>query len=110
MSVTVYNKLVRDKIPEIIIADGHSPATRVLDEQEYREALIVKLGEEAEELRIATQAQRLGELADLQEVLNSLAKSYGYSPDLVAFAARKKRAARGGFDERIYLEHTTPIS
>lgn len=109
MNVTVYNKLVRDKIPEIIIADGHTPITRVLDKGEYREALIVKLGEEVEELRTATPDQRLGELADLQEVLNSLARSYGYSPSLVDFAATKKRAARGRFDGRIYLEYTTQV-
>jgi predicted house-cleaning noncanonical NTP pyrophosphatase (MazG superfamily) len=108
MSITVYNKLVRDKIPKIIIADGHTPVTRVLTEDdEYREALIAKLGEEAEELRTATESGRIGELADLQEVLNSLARSYGYSPPEVVYAAAKKRLARGGFDGRIYLEHTT---
>lgn len=109
MSVTVYNKLVRDKIPKIIAADGHIPVTRVLDENDHREALLAKLSEETEELRTATEAERIGELADLQEVLNSLARSYGFSPPEVVYAAAKKRLARGGFDGRIYLEHTTPI-
>lgn len=108
MSITVYNKLVRDRIPDIITADGHTPATRVLDTGEYREALFAKLGEEAEEVRTAPDADRLGELADLQEVLNALAGSYGFTPAEVAFKAGTKRGLRGGFDGRIYLEHTTP--
>lgn len=110
MSITIYKKLVRDKIPKIITADGHTPSTRILDQDEFRAALIEKLGEETEELRTATKADRLGELADLQEILNSLARSYGYSPSEVVYAAAKKRLARGGFDGRIYLEHTTPNS
>lgn len=110
MSITVYNKLVRDKIPKIISADGHTPSIRVLEQDEYREALIAKIGEETEELRAASKAEKLDELADLQEILNSLARSYGFAPPEVVYAAAKKRLARGGFDGRIYLEHTTPIS
>jgi len=109
MSVTIHNKLVRDRIPEIIAANGDIPATRVLDRDEYREALMAKLGEEAEELRTAPEAERIGELADLQEVLNALARSYGFSPAEVTFAADRKHSDRGGFDGRIYLESTTPL-
>lgn len=108
MRITFYNKLVRDRIPEIIKADGHIPVTRVLDRDDYRTALFAKLEEEAEELRAAPEADRLGELADLQEVLNALAGSYGYTPAEVAFKAGAKRGLRGGFDNRIYLEHATP--
>jgi predicted house-cleaning noncanonical NTP pyrophosphatase (MazG superfamily) len=106
VSVKVYNKLVRDKIPEIITADGETPVTRVLEQNEYREALYAKLGEELEELRTASEIDRISELADLQEVLDSLACSYGYSPSGVRAAAEHKRSARGGFAEKIYLEHT----
>lgn len=106
MSIKVYNKLVRDKIPEIITADGEIPVTRVLEEAEYREALFTKFGEELEELRTASESERISELADLQEVLDSLARSYGYSPSGVRAAAEDKRLKRGGFSEKIYLEHT----
>lgn len=105
----VYNKLVRDKIPEIIAADGHTPVVRVLPAPEYRQALLAKLGEEALELAAAsTEQERLGELADLQEVLNALAESHGFTPRQVAEAAAKKRQARGGFGQRLFLESTTP--
>jgi predicted house-cleaning noncanonical NTP pyrophosphatase (MazG superfamily) len=107
MSITVYNKLVCDRIPDIITAQGHTPATRILDRAEHREALFAKLEEEAGELRTAADGGRLEELADLQEVLNALAGSYGYTPSEVAFQAGAKRGLRGGFDGRIYLEYTT---
>lgn len=107
MSITVFNKLVRDRIPDTITASGHTPVTRILDRDEYREALFSKLEEEAEELRTSPEAERLAELADLQEVLNALAGSYGYTPSEVAFKAGAKRGLRGGFDGAIYLEYTT---
>jgi predicted house-cleaning noncanonical NTP pyrophosphatase (MazG superfamily) len=106
MSMKVYNKLVRDKIPEIITANGEVAVTRVLDQNEYREALFEKLSEELEELRTASESERISELADLQEVLNSLSASYGYSPSGVRAAAEDKRSKRGGFSDRIYLERT----
>jgi predicted house-cleaning noncanonical NTP pyrophosphatase (MazG superfamily) len=106
LSIKIYNKLVRDKIPEIITADGEVPVTRVLDQNEYREALYVKLDEELEELRTASEIERISELADLQEVLDALACSYGYSPSGVRAAAADKRSKRGGFARKIYLEHT----
>jgi predicted house-cleaning noncanonical NTP pyrophosphatase (MazG superfamily) len=105
----VYNKLVRDRIPEIIAADGHTPAVRVLAEAEYRQALLAKLGEEALELAAASsEEEHLGELADLQEVVNALTESYGFSPNRVQDAAAKKRRARGGFRRQLFLESTAP--
>lgn len=104
MSTTVYNKLVRDKIPEIILADGEIPVTRILDREEYREALFAKMVEETEELKSASQENVIGELADLQEVLNALAVSYGYSPTGVLAAAENKSSKRGSFEGRIFLE------
>lgn len=108
MSITVHNKLVRDRIPDIIRANGDTAATRVLDRDEHREALYAKLEEESGELRAAGPGQRIGELADLLEVVHALGRSYGYTPAEIAFAAGAKRGLRGGFDDRIYLEHTTP--
>lgn len=50
-----YGKLVRDKIPGIIGADGGQPATRTLGEQEYRAALLAKLVEDAREAALRRQ-------------------------------------------------------
>ena len=39
MGVKVYNKLVRDRIPEIIEADGDVCATEILSAERYLEML-----------------------------------------------------------------------
>lgn len=101
---TVYGKLVRDRIPEIVQADGKVAVVRVLDEIDVVPALIAKLGEEAEELRTAGHGDRLGELADLREVLLALTIALGFSEEQVDDAAARKRAARGGFDRRLWLQ------
>jgi predicted house-cleaning noncanonical NTP pyrophosphatase (MazG superfamily) len=62
-----YRKLVRDRIPEIIRADGHKAVTHVLDEESYRAALLEKLIEEAHEARQAPATQLAAELADVFE-------------------------------------------
>ena len=42
----VYNKLVRDNIPEVIMNDGEYPVIRVLSDEEYKKELERKLLEE----------------------------------------------------------------
>ncbi len=66
----IYNKLVRDGIPEIIARDGKKPVTRILDDKEYIDELVKKLGEEYEEFKTELS---LEELADIQEVVLALA-------------------------------------
>jgi predicted house-cleaning noncanonical NTP pyrophosphatase (MazG superfamily) len=104
MRVT-YNKLIRDRIPEIIQADGHRAVTRVLGTQAYRSALVAKLVEEGQEAQTASPDDLPGELADLFEVLQALLPTLAMTwPDLVALAATK-RAQRGGFTRRLFLEY-----
>jgi predicted house-cleaning noncanonical NTP pyrophosphatase (MazG superfamily) len=67
-----YRKLVRDRIPAIIQAEGRHPVTRGLDEAGYRQALLDKLVEEAGEAARASAADLPGELADVLEVLRAL--------------------------------------
>lgn len=106
--MTVHNKLVRDKIPAIIEANGDIPVTRVLTRDEFRAALLAKLGEEAEELRSAEPEERIDELADLQEVVDALARSYGYTRTEVEYAASLKRYQRGAFKTQVFLESISP--
>jgi len=102
---TVYGKLVRDRIPDIVEANGKVAVVRVLDDIDVVPALIAKLGEEAEELRTAaSHGDRLGELADLREVLLALTIALGFSDEEVDDAAAKKRATRGSFDLRLWLQ------
>ena len=99
-----YSKLVRDRIPEIIQADGHRAVTRVLDEESYRAALLEKLIEEAHEARQAPAEQLAGELADVLEVIQAIADVHGLSWTTLETATRK-RTERGAFDNRIFLEY-----
>lgn len=99
-----YNKLVRDKIPEIIRASGQEPKTRILDKAEYLEALIEKLGEEYEEFKID---RNVDELADIQEVILALADAMNISHSQLAKAYSKKALERGAFKKRIFLEEVT---
>ena len=104
MRVT-YHKLVRDRIPAIIAADGSQPVTRVLDHAGYEAALRAKLLEEAHEAQAAPDGQLASELADVLEVLQALAAAHYMSWDDIVSEAGRKRAKRGGFGNRIFLEY-----
>lgn len=99
-----YNKLVRDKIPEVIRGKGEEPITRILGDNEYRLALETKLKEECKEVLSASGEDRIEEIADAIEVLRALAKLEGKSLDDVLAVAEKKNSKRGAFEERIFLE------
>ena len=100
-----YNKLVRDRIPEIIRADGHQPVTRILDQAGYRSALLAKLLEEAQEASTAPAADLPAELADVLEVMRALVSDLGMTWEVFLSIAAGKRAERGGFDHRIFLKY-----
>jgi len=96
-----YKKLVRDKIPEIIRANGKEPITRILNDEEYLKELIKKLHEETDEF--AAQPS-LEELADIQEVLYALLKSMGFTKEDLERLGHDKTTTRGGFNKRVFLE------
>lgn len=97
----IYNKLVRDKIPEIIAADGNKFETRIASKEEHAELLEKKLQEEVNEF---IEDKNLEELADVMEVLFGLAKNLGYSEEDLIKKRNQKRDERGGFEEGIVLE------
>ena len=96
----VYNKLVRDNIPEIMVANGAKPVTRVLDEQEYLQELNKKLLEEVNEY---LQDGNIQELADIQEVMNAILNAKGVSQAEFEEIRTEKVKKRGAFNKRIYL-------
>jgi predicted house-cleaning noncanonical NTP pyrophosphatase (MazG superfamily) len=96
-----YNKLVRDKIPAIIAADGKKLKTRILSDEEHLQALIKKLSEELEEFEEALSVE---ELADLQEIIHALANAIGTDKKELEKVRAKKAEKRGGFSEKIFLE------
>jgi len=96
-----YNKLVRDKIPEIIAADGKKAVTRTLDDKEYLKELIKKLKEEAVEFEAEPSAE---ELADLKELLIAIREAMGLHAGELEDIRRQKAATRGRFKKKIFLE------
>ena len=99
-----YNKLVRDKIPEIIESNGEKPITRILDDVEYNEELIKKLNEEYHEVIEANEESIIEELADMLEVMESIANLQNKTLDNIIIEKEKKKNKRGGFSKKIFLE------
>lgn len=105
MPVKIHNKLVRDKIPANISARGDVPFVRELNSEEFFVALKQKLLEEANEAVGATSnADLLIELADLLEVIETLTLGAGFTLDELKLTQAQKRAERGGFEKKIFLE------
>ena len=96
-----YNKLIRDRIPEIIEKAGKTPVTRHLEEEEMGEALKEKLFEEVNEF---LESDQIEEIADILEVLEAIAKHRGVNMALIAGMKEEKREERGGFEKRLLLE------
>jgi predicted house-cleaning noncanonical NTP pyrophosphatase (MazG superfamily) len=96
-----YNKLVRDRIPEIIKKQGQNPVTRILDDNEYVEGLIDTLCEEVDQF---DEDRNVEEMADILEVLMALAQALGISQQELKHVRDKKAVSRGSFRKRIFLE------
>ncbi len=99
-----YNKLVRDKIPEIIEATGEKACTKVLTDEEYFTVLFEKANEELYEVKTAENLNETkAELADLLEVVRAMAEHKGFSLDEIIEEADKKADKRGKFENKIFL-------
>ena len=99
MKIT-YNKLVRDRIPEIIEADGKCCTTRILSDEEYLRFVDAKL---VEELAEYAKGRNIEELADLLEVIRAAAAARGSSIEEVEAIRARKAEKRGGFDKKVLL-------
>ena len=98
----IYNKLVRDKIPEIILKnDGKICKTRTLNNDEYLDSLNTKLQEEVKEY---LESGDVEELADLEEVLLAILDAKQVSHDEFEKIRLSKVQKRGAFKDRIFLE------
>ena len=104
MKKTVYRKLVRDRIPEIIEQAGQKCVCSVLSDDEYLKMLDEKLNEELAEYQ---ESKSMEELADLLEVVRAVALARGSSPEEVEEIRRMKADLRGGFEKKILLEEVT---
>jgi len=101
MGAKLYNKLVRDRIPDIIMASGRTCLTVTLSEQDYLSMIDAKLDEELAEYH---KDQNIEELADLLEVIRAAAVARGYTLEDLERMRAEKNAKRGGFEKRIFLK------
>ncbi len=97
----VYNKLVRDKIPQVIEADGKKCETSIVAKEQLLPLLEDKLKEEVNEF---IQDKNLEELADIMEVIFGLAENLGYSEEDLLKKREEKKEARGGFKAGVFLK------
>jgi predicted house-cleaning noncanonical NTP pyrophosphatase (MazG superfamily) len=100
----VYNKLVRDKIPKVIEADGKQCETSIVSKEELLPLLEEKLKEEVNEF---LEDKNLEELADIMEVIFGLAENLGYSEEELLRKREEKKEARGGFKDGVFLKSVT---
>ena len=96
-----YNKLVRDRIPEIIEASGKSCVTEILSDEAYLRLLDAKLDEELAEYH---SDQNIEELADLLEVIYAAAMARGYTLEQLESVRAAKAEKRGAFANKILLK------
>ena len=95
-----YDKLIRDKIPDIIGKTGKKCDIEVLDDERYTKYLEQKLNEELAEYQESKSAE---ELADLLEVIYAVAKQNGISISELESIRQKKAEERGAFDKKLLL-------
>lgn len=101
MMTKVYQKLVRDRIPEIIEADGKTCVIETLSDSRYLEMLDAKLAEELAEYQ---GSKSLEELADLLEVMRAVVQARGWTWEQLEQVRQEKPAQRGGFEKKILLK------
>lgn len=96
-----YDKLIRDKIPEIIEQSGKKCIVEVMDNDTYIEYLDQKLNEELAEYH---QDKSIEELADLLEVMYAVVVARGYSVEELERKRLDKAEKRGAFEKRLLLK------
>ena len=100
MSTDSFNKLVRDEIPRIIEASGRVVTTRTLSDDEFGVELKKKLIEETQEF---IESGTLEELADILEVVFTLASRLGADGQALEQTRATKSSQRGGFQNKVFL-------
>jgi len=103
MKKIYYNKLIRDRIPEVITQKGGKYETRVLLKKDFEKELKKKLLEESKEILEAPKKELINELSDVLEIVKSIASLYKINFKDVEKYQIKKRKERGGFIKRLFL-------
>lgn len=103
----IYNKLIRDRIPEIIAANNQTAETRVLNKKEFIKELRKKILEEAKELNEGSGHDNLiEELVDIQEIIDAILEEKKVKFLEFRKIQTEKRQKRGGFKKKLFLIKT----
>lgn len=100
-----YNKLVRDRIPEMIEKKGEKAVIRIADAEEYFQKLKEKLREEVEEF---FESQNEEEMADILEVISAICDFRNIEMKQLERLRDKKAKEKGRFEKRIIMEEVLP--
>jgi predicted house-cleaning noncanonical NTP pyrophosphatase (MazG superfamily) len=99
-----YNKLVRDRIPEIIAADGRQCDTEIMSDDEYRRMHCWRSwSKKHRRSRRRIVMKLVKEIADLYEVIDALLVAFDLDREAVLAMQQKRRDERGGFEKRVKL-------
>ena len=102
-----HNKLIRDRILEIIEANKEKPYFRILNKKEYIKEIKKKILEEAQELIEARgKKEIINEIADVQELIDVLILKSGFTKSQIRKQQKIKKKKRGGFKKRLFLIKT----
>jgi len=106
MKKIIYNKLVRDKIPEIIKKDGGTAKIIILKQKEFIKQLFKKLKEEVDELvKVKQEKKELSkEIGDIYEVIEAIIKNLKLNNRRIIKLKNERRKSRGRFSKRIFLK------
>ena len=104
MEKIYYNKLCRDKIPQIIKEKGFECEVRTVDHDEYKREIVRKIYEEASGITNHSGHEHMvAELADLLITMTAFKKEFSITEEEVEAAVAKSLAEKGGYAERLYL-------
>lgn len=98
--IRVYNKAIRDRIPEIIEKSGSESTVKILSDEDFLKELEKKLEEEIKEYK---ESKKIEEICDLIEIAYRIAELYGVSNDSLNKKREEKNIERGKFEENVFL-------
>jgi len=105
MPTFIFNKLIRDKLKDEYVKLDHRATYIELSESELLEALKQKIIEEAKEIPAdGLKEEIISELADIEQVIEDIAKRYGILDKEIVSAKQKKFEKKGGFAEGLFVE------
>ena len=97
----IYQKLVRDRIPEIIEKDGKEFSVSQVRGDRLRDYAMKKLQEEVQEFVEGPSAE---EAADIMEIFHFICDRIGIKDSEIMAQSTSKRLLRGGFEMGYILE------